>query len=254
MNDKGLRTRRATLLTASSVILGIAVVAVAAWVLREVVVETWYLHQLETGTEPERGKAAKRLAELRSARAVPILIRELPRVVELESPWDHYVCVTLREIGPRAAPALIAVLRDSTRPFRVRRVASGAIGSTVETAKRAVPELARALADDDEGTKMLACAAIARFRRHGSIAAPGLEQLLLDERRHVRSLVALTLVGMGAGGPRVIPALCEHLETGELFIEPGKVVTPRWVGQRAAGALGKLGRVAPGRRCPLAVY
>ena len=135
-------------------ILGIAVVAVAAWVLREVVVETWYLHQLETGTEPERGKAAKRLAELRSARAVPILIRELPRVAELESPgdvWDHYVCATLREIGPRAAPALIAVLRDSTEPFGVRRVASSAIGSTVETAKRAVPELARALADDDEG-------------------------------------------------------------------------------------------------------
>lgn len=247
MNGEGLRTRRTTLLTSFSVILGTAVVAVAAWFLKAPMIEAWYLHQLGTGTESERMQAAERLGELRSTRAIPVLIGDLQRVAELESHrdrWNHYVCATLREIGEKAAPAVIAVLRDTTEVFDVRKVASSAIGSTRETAGRAVPELARALADADESTKVLACWAIGRFQQQASMAAPAVEQLLSDERRHVRGTAALTLVRIGEGGPRAVPALCEQMEEADFFVAPGEVVKMPIFEQVAAKALGEIGRGA----------
>ncbi len=247
MNRDRLWTSRRSLITSSTAILGTAVVAVAAWLLRVPVVETWYLHQLETGNESERIEAAAWLAELRSARAVPVLVRELRRVAELESHADwrnHYVCTSLREIGAKAAPALIAVVRDTTEAFDVRKLASSAIGSTRETARRAVPELVSALADDDESTRVLACRAVGRFRQHASMAALAIEQLLSDERRHLRSTAALTLVRIGEGGARAVPALCEHLDEEEFFVAPGKVVKLPGLSQTAARALGELGRAA----------
>jgi len=69
------RTRsRPKLLATAIALLGVAAIAAASWASRDWLHEEWWIHKLETGDVDERTRAAMRLGELQSSRAVPHLL------------------------------------------------------------------------------------------------------------------------------------------------------------------------------------
>ena len=90
---------------------GLAVIAMAGWSLRNLAAEEWQLRRLESKDVEVRSAAAKRLSEMRSARAIPrfFALFEQNRIGE----WK--VTEILAACGDRSAAPLQAYLDTSPR-------------------------------------------------------------------------------------------------------------------------------------------
>ena len=86
-----MRTRRGKVIAWSSVALGVVVLAVCAFVLRDLVVEEWNIHKLNSGDEEERRAAIVKLAEMGSVRTVPHILQAIAgrniRLWEIGMTW-----------------------------------------------------------------------------------------------------------------------------------------------------------------------
>ena len=77
-----MRARQQKLVTLGFGVVGIAVLAGAAFVLREPLAEQYYLWRLESGDEEERKLAAEKLGEIGSLKSIPTLIAIFRRAPE----------------------------------------------------------------------------------------------------------------------------------------------------------------------------
>ena len=77
---------RKKLITGSVLLVGIAVLVVAAITLQRPLQERYWIWRLESGTDEQRLKAADKLAGLRSVKAIPALV-EVSEMALNGSPW-----------------------------------------------------------------------------------------------------------------------------------------------------------------------
>jgi HEAT repeat protein len=124
--------------------MGVAAVSLlsllgAAIGMRHRAVEEWYRYQLRSEDDSVREAAARKLGELKCARAVPDLIHQIK-----ESPGPENVFMdAVAGIGPSAVPFLSDALRDPKH--LVRFVAALALKKIGPDAEEAVPALVAAL-------------------------------------------------------------------------------------------------------------
>ena len=108
---KGGRGKRVAFTTAA---LGVLVLLGAGIAARTWLLEEWYLHQLAAGGQAEKMAAAKRLGELKSLRAVPILIDTLAKAATEDEEdkelltflnEDTYLAEALGSVGSPRCPS-----------------------------------------------------------------------------------------------------------------------------------------------------
>jgi HEAT repeat protein len=158
---------------------GAIVILVAGLAARERLEEAWHLRQLDSADLAGRLRAATRLGELRSARAIPGLID----LLRTTNAGDSLARI-FGEIGPAAVAPLSRALEESRgERKRWRRHACEALGLTMSEA--AIPSLITAL-DDLDG-----CVRVTAFAALGS---------------------------MGARAREAVPAITSHLESRVSFI------------------------------------
>jgi HEAT repeat protein len=170
------------------------VLAVAAFAARDRLAEAWHLHRLGSTDSAARFRAAKRLGELRSVKAIPGLIELLRTLPEdagaARQVWGSgasagdSVAGVLASIGPPSVLPLARAIEESRGERKMwRRYACRALGNT--KAEAAGLPLIAAL-DDPDGC--------------------------------VRMIVYQALASMGAGARAAVPAIASHLEDRDGFI------------------------------------
>jgi hypothetical protein len=225
---------------------GAAVVLIAALVIKDFVLERWWLRQLRSENAAERQSAARRLSAVGTLRAVPPLMeiywrewgscivsdmssveealegigkRNIPALIQaLETPKDELhaaAAVLLGHAGSEArgaAPALIQALKDADQ--RVREAARGALGNM---GAEAVPLLIQALGSGDPYIRSAAADAVLRIGPEAKAAGPALLRLLKDQDDEVRqsALGALKETGVSEA---LVPALEPLLQDENLAV------------------------------------
>ena len=99
------------------IVASVVVLVAAGFALKRPILEQWFLWKLESDDELERVAASERLGEMRSVRAIPLLIKILRQVPAEERPRKrgessnpHFSAVALTNIGVAALPDLIQML------------------------------------------------------------------------------------------------------------------------------------------------
>ncbi len=166
-------------------------------------------------------------------------IPELARLATAET--DESIAAAavhaLGGIGDAAVPALLRLVRDGDWPTRIGALDS--LGRIGLKAASAIPELVRALSDDDEGIRAAAAAALEDIGTgpDGAAAIPALLDALKDSESQVRANAVGALGRIGPKNDRVIAALAAALK------DPGHLVvysasdSLRWIGLPALPAL-----------------
>jgi hypothetical protein len=153
-------------------------------------------------------------------------IEELRRHFESPDADERFFAIkALGGIGPAAAPALAAALKDDDA--RVRRRAAEAL---VSMGPAAAPTLVAALKDGDAGVRWWAAEALQRIGPGAEAAVPALAAALEDGDALVRRWAADTLGRIGPGAEAAVPALVAALEDGDAAVR-----------RSAAGALRRIG-------------
>lgn len=168
--------RQGKVIAWSSVGLGLAVLAVAAWASHDFVLELWNIHQLDSEEIREVQSAAEKLAELGSARAVPHLFDALKEAREREA---------RSPLGARSLPTGTAVVSHSLEGALMRIVGQGG--------KAALPHLLRGLEDGDWYIRQLAVSLLGELGPGAEGAVSGLKNALTDKNDVVRWRAALAL-------------------------------------------------------------
>ena len=181
MTSKGKR------LTYLSISLGVLVLAIAGFALKDKAVEQWYLWKLESEDEAERKVAAARLGEMRSVRAVARLT-ELFRIEPIEEPHLPYSARALVKIGKPAVPALCNLLGE--QHYTNRRDFIWTIGAIGEKAEAAVPYLIHSLEDEDWVVRQTTAEVLGLIGPRARHAIPALVNTLRDENEYVRNSAA----------------------------------------------------------------
>ena len=128
--------RRGKAFALSTAVVALAVLVAAGFAAKDRIREEWYLHKLQTGGQNEREFAAEVLVELRSSRAVPVLVELLrtestvrnllvQRQGRTRYLKTHYAARSLGKIGTPAVPELTHCL-DTPNPL-VRVQATGVL-------------------------------------------------------------------------------------------------------------------------------
>ncbi len=212
--------RKGRRFTASIIAVGLLVLGLAGYALKDNALEQWYLWKLQSEDEEERRIAAAKLGDMISVRAVPRLM-ELFR----KEPTDGskttvgvgllYSGDALVKIGEPAVPHLTKALKDENYEVRL-----GAKQALQNIGMRAVPTLTGFLADENHELRESAAEALTivimrlRFftpKEDVRNAIPALVRALKDESRKVRWSVAETLMFMREQGKEAIPPLVEAL-------------------------------------------
>ncbi len=110
--------RRARKVALSALFFGFATLVGLVIVRRDVLLEPWYLHVLETGAGEERQRAIRTLGAMRSQRAVPGLIAYIDSlgVWERDIPaafGDEPAVAALVAIGPSAMEQLVREAKEA---------------------------------------------------------------------------------------------------------------------------------------------
>lgn len=200
------RRGRRVALTATA--LGIATIAAASVALKDRAVEEWLRWRLRSAEFPARIRAAERLGEMRSTRAIPEMVallkesegRQVQDVKYPVSPGERIACA-LEKLGPRAIPDLGRALEESAgekkmwRRYACRTVAKG-------PAKDSVGILAALIEDGYLCVRGEAILSLSRLGHEATPAVPALRAALDDPDRNVRNWAAEALKKIEASPSR----------------------------------------------------
>jgi HEAT repeat protein len=178
------------------------------------------IERLIAGEPPVRGHAAEALGKIGAAAVRPLLEK-----LSSEANGEEAIFLTLGNIGPDAAPAilvLLAAVKDKNRHDASR--ALGRIGP------RAVPALLEALESSDWQVRWGATLALSKTHADPDILVPVFVQLLNDKDGVVRQAAAGGLGELGAAAQEGVPALIAALKDRE-----------RYAAREAIDALGSIG-------------
>lgn len=190
--------------------VAIAVLGGAAYALKDVAREEYYLWKLESASEDARRLAASKLAEIGSPRAAVRLVRILTAThppdwfdSQRESTWDvttsGYLSgtafkdslayfVALRAIKATAAPSLVSLfateLEHTNGPTRYLAILQ--IGELAGRRNDAVPALTHCLFDPEPMNRYFAARVLRLIGSSAGPAVPTLRQLLRDPSPAVR--------------------------------------------------------------------
>jgi HEAT repeat protein len=187
----------------------IAAVGVAAYLLRERVLEEWHLVQLASGDAETREAAAERLVELGSPRGILEFLER--RGGEENVRWRDRAEAAVRRLSPAQAGRLarealrgeqtvlwdLLELLDEAKSAgaaaaafhcvllqdhdaAVRRVAAELLGRAGAAAAVAIPPLAAALDDPDRDVRFWATTALAKIDPDGTGGALALHRAMLS--------------------------------------------------------------------------
>ena len=223
MTSKGKRLAQLT------ITLGVLVLLIAGYAFREEAAEQWNLWKLESDDEATRVTAAEKLGEMRSVKAVPMLMELLPKKVRgwvegnqadanvakvWPKDWRSWVEGNIGDallaIGEPAVPALLKHLADDDVKF----CAVLALSIMGPVAHEAAPALIEILTDK-KNKRLQAVAAGALGNLLAEEAVPALRNSLRDEDRFVRLEAARALGRIGSPAKSAIPALVGALKDPE---------------------------------------
>ncbi|MBI4602578.1 MAG: HEAT repeat domain-containing protein [Planctomycetes bacterium] len=226
--------KRGTLIVAS---LSLALLAGAGVALKDRLLESWYLHELEHGDFEAQKEAANKLGRLCSARAVPLLVRLLetrparPDVHSGEDPTVYLVLepAILEGRGDELAQDLfdrwpppdtyLPLYRESAELVRalslINTVKPGAV----------VPHLEKLLLDEDPYRSRIAAALLRYAGSRATGAVPALIKALRLQRPQLcwddtdeapcHRLIAAALGRIGRAAMEAVPVLTEILSDGK---------------------------------------
>lgn len=161
-------------------------------------VEQWCVWKLGSDSFPDRFRAAEKLGELRSTKAIPKLVALLQEVPEhldaarevwgIRSPPGSRMGDVWKAIGSPAVPALAEALRDSRdQPGYWRRLACYSLWETGDDA--AVEPLMELLDDRYTCLRLVAIRALGEMGPAARRAIPALEAAAVREKGTLRSAV-----------------------------------------------------------------
>src|SRR5262249_36308356 len=117
-----------------------------------------------------------------------------------------------REAAPRRMTAEGGIKElKSADPAR-RRQAAGALGALGPGGKAAIPSLAAALRDDDEGVCLAAALALGTMGSDARAAVPALAERVKDQKQTVRHAALVALSAIGPGAKAAVPAARDALQ------------------------------------------
>ena len=193
---------RGRVITAWSATASAAVLITALFAARDRIAEAWNLHRLRSADAAQRFQAAKRLGELRSAKAAPGLIDLLKALPDdakaARAVWGSSanagdaLAGVLGEIGPPVIAPLARAIEESRgerKPWR--RYACRALGLT--RAEAAVLPLIAALDDQDTCVRLSAFQVLESMGASACGAVGSIQDHLEDPNRHVRDAAARAL-------------------------------------------------------------
>ena len=173
-------------------ILGMGVVAVVliTVVLKDPILEWWYLWKLESDSNLAQETAAAYLGRVKSAQAVPRLSQIMEQGGKYRSP-DHYSVRALIQIGSLAVPQLIKLLRHERKT--VRQAAEEALEYMGPEAKDATMVLVERLTEKNWQLRWYAVRALGEIGPAAKRALPALKRVVKDSHFSVRAAAAIAL-------------------------------------------------------------
>lgn len=229
MQEAQRPSRAKTILVTVSITTVLLVVATGtAYYFHDHFYEDRYIKDLETGDWVQQQTAIKKLAGIRSAKAVPELTKLLEGVEVRESAGTlgaREMIAKVSKLG-EAMVTVASILEEKGKSsasnpgqqvFEImgqpevltRALAAHALGQIGLPAAPAVPALARLLKDPSMTLRMFAAAALGGIRAMPEVAVPALAQALKDPEEPVRRNAAITLGDLGASAKVARPALLE---------------------------------------------
>jgi HEAT repeat protein len=142
--------------------LGLAVLVGAGIAAKDWIAEEWWLRKLESADQEKQIQAARHLGEIRSVRAIPLLLDlsrfPVNRGVQL---WSVSIDALVR-IGPPVVPPLISRLKMAD--YATRLDAAFTLSLLGPVATNATPALIEALDDENDLVRTTAATALARIQ------------------------------------------------------------------------------------------
>ena len=143
------RTARSRRVALGIGLIGSLTLITSAWLGRDALVETWHILQLESTRRERRLAAAERLAEMRSIRAVPSLLRCIRGAPEERSaPW-RAIRLDPQRVRALETEAPAKEQRDENGVLRLRALPAFAFTPIVHALYRIGPEADAVLPPDD---------------------------------------------------------------------------------------------------------
>src|SRR5437867_2340906 len=147
--------RKSKTFALSTAVLGLVVLVAAGIAAKDTIREQWYLHRLENGAEEEQIVAAEKLGDMRSIRAIPLLLG-------LNGFLFGASNAALAKIGTPAVPAVMEQLERGSESTRIDVVFTLSLMGSDAIA--AVPALQRALEDVNELVRTNAAEVLKRIQ------------------------------------------------------------------------------------------
>jgi HEAT repeat protein len=200
---------------------------------------TRYWRKALTDSDPKTQMETHQALKDGGRSALPVLVEVLRKDDRAEARWR--AADLLGQIGPEAREsspamaALVAALRD--RDPYVRTVAATALASIGPAGPDALPPLRDMLND---GERVPALRALARYGAEAAPAIPRAIELLDDDDSEVRWNAARTLGKIGPAAREAVPALVAALKDDDALVR-----------EHAAEALGDIGPDAKNAVLPL---
>jgi HEAT repeat protein len=242
--------------TGSVVAAAIAALIAAVAVVKDPLLEVWWIHQLETGAARERAGAIAWLERRGTARAVPALLREIERAsVEASKAIDRQGIVlvppsglatvvgspagdALRSISKRATGDCSRVFADAlaSEGLAIRQLAAQMLTVLGPDAAAAVATVVSILEDEEEVAKLWPTHLLGVIAAIGPAARPALPALLARLRQkpdHMEIARALGRIAAGAD----VPVFLELLQDGDTKLRRAALWSLVQMDDRAAAAL-----------------
>ncbi len=158
----------------SVAVLSIAVLVASGFALKPVILEQWYLWQLESEDKVIRKDAAAKLAEMGAVGAVPAILKILERPSVLKAEYLYstgllprdmlffYLFKLTRVAGKRSVLYLVTALDDEG--WYVARSAALLLGGIGPDARGAIPALTTALRHESELVRHAAAEALKKIQ------------------------------------------------------------------------------------------
>ena len=195
------------------VVAAFLTLAIAGFVAKDAIGESYWLWKLDSDDAGDRSIAAERLGRLRSIRAIPKLIENFRRPTAFYSKDKSAGINALISIGRPAVPALVAAFKQEDNMVRGgAEIVLGRIGPP------AVPALLAALKDQDEDFRSSAAVALVLMGQNELLdpeaesVIPALIEALADESARVRAFSASALGNFTPPAIEAVPALARLLE------------------------------------------